>query len=430
MICICYQRQLELLAAFQSLSSNVGTNLAVPADLMPAVGSMNSAMMNASAALAAAPAGGPEAAAASTAATSAALSASPALEAAAQLAALASAAGAANAGLGVDMTSPSGGASCASLMSMLPELIKTLAQLPLFLQPKLAELAQIGELVEKMKQSFGVDLDAPSWAEDLSDSVQEKLDEAKQQAEDALAGAGGKPPALPLDLLGLLSSSTTESVGDSISNTVASTNASVQTGLGVDMTAPGALDALGKKLGAVKGSMAGASGSAEPLDLALVLTAMQTLASIDVLRRTLGIDVLAPGAGGSLQALLNSLSSNLATSGAASAAGLNGAASTAASTTASLGSGAGGSSSSSASGSASTDVSTSSSMGATAGGAANAAASAGLAALAGSPLANPALAQMMAGMPGMPMPLMLLTALSAQTKSTLGIELIAHGPCE
>ena len=58
-----------------------------------------------------------------------------------------------------------------------------------------------------------------------------------------------------------------------------------------------------------------------------------------------------------------------------------------------------------------------------------AAVGAGAAALGNSPLANPALAEMRAGRPGVPVPWLLLTALCAQVKATLGIQLIAHGPC-
>jgi hypothetical protein len=428
-ICICYQRQLELLACFGNLSSNVGTDLVVPADLMPAVASLSSSEAKASAALSAAPSGGPAAAADSQAAAAAALSANPQLEAAAQLSALAGGSASMKSSLGVDMNSPSAGEACNEMFGMLPGLLATLGGLPLFLQPKVSELAKVGELVDKMKDQFGVDLQSPKWADALSDSLAGKLADAQKAADDAmkkaLPDALPGAPAMPTALEAL----TAEQSASSTTDVLASTEATVQSGLGIDLTAPGAMDALGKKLSSMKNTVSGMPSAMDPLDMGKIMATMQMLSGIDAVRRTLGVDVLAPGAGGDLQELLDSLSSNLTSSpgatesldkAASAAAGLslspNGSTSGSAAGSASLGA------SGSASGSAALDSSASSSM--------SIAADASAAALADSPLANPALAQMMAGMPGLPIPWLLLTSLSAQVKSTLGIQLIAHGPCE
>ncbi|HUR28192.1 MAG TPA: hypothetical protein VM509_08390, partial [Planctomycetota bacterium] len=55
MICICRQRQLELLTRFGNLPANAGSGLVLPANLMPAVGALGGSLANANAALAAAP---------------------------------------------------------------------------------------------------------------------------------------------------------------------------------------------------------------------------------------------------------------------------------------------------------------------------------------------------------------------------------------
>ncbi len=432
MICICYPRQVELLAAFQNLPSNIGSSLAIPADLMPAIGALSSALMNAATALAAAPGASSGASSAQPAAAAeVALSANPSLQAAGQLAALAGAAATMNAGLGVNMSSPSAAASFGSLGSMLADLIKTLAELPLYLLDKLLQLAAVGELIEKFKDLLDVDLEAPDWVDDLGKAVNSKLADAASAAEaatkdalsglDSLANDAAKAAALLAAQVAAISASSAAAVENSTAATVASATAALQTGLGVDLMIPGALDVLGKKVAAMKGTMSSMPGALDPASAALLLSPMKALSAIDSLRRTLGIDVLSPGAGGSLQDLLDSLGANLSSSGSASST-LNGAASTASALGgAASGSGGAGASASGGAGGA---------LGAAAGASASSAASASLSGLAASPLMNPALAQMMAGMPAMPLPWMLLSSFCVQVQATLGIQLIAHGPCE
>lgn len=442
MICICRQRQLELLTRFGNLPANAGSGLVLPANLMPAVGALGGSLANANAALAAAPlaanANAAPAAVSPQASAAATLAANPQLAAAAQLSALAGGAAGMKASLGIDMSSPSAGAACADTWSMLPGLLQTLAALPLHLEPKLASLAKVGELSDQLKDELDVDLASPGWAEALNDSVADKLADAAQQAKDAQGavqsaltdaadGASGLvPPVPPLTPASLAA----EESANATTSLMAGTTSSVQVGLGIDLAAPGALDVLAKKLGALKGTLSSMPGAAGPLDMGLIVSAMQMLATIDTLKRTLGVDVLAPGAGQSLQSVVNSLASNLAAAPGACAA-LDGAASSAASLSLS------GSGGAPLSGGASLGGSGSGSGGASLGGSSSTSASiasgasaASNAALAGSALADPALAQMMAGMPGVPVPWLLLTALCAQVKSTLGIQLIAHGPCK
>lgn len=447
MICICHPKQVELLSRFQFLSANVGTGLALPAGLLPASGSLNSAVMNASTALeVASSAGGASSAASSQAAAASALSASPQLQAATQLSALASAASAMSAGLGVDMASPSAGATFASLGSMIPAFINSLAQLPLFLLPKVLEIAQVGELVQEMKDVLDLDLESPQWSDDLGDAIAGKLAEAQKLAEDALknalaganelANAAAKAAGAAASSAAALAGLTEIATKDAIAGLSLSTLASVQTGLGIDLLIPGALELLGKKLAVVKSNVAGMPAVLDPAANALILSAMQLLSSIDIIRLTLGIDVLAQGAGASLQSLVNVLGANLGGSAAATTA-LNGAASSAAALSQSAGgsmslsgAGAGGAAALGASASPALGVSASPALGVSASAKSGMSASSSAAPAASSPLMNPALAQLMAGMPAMPIPWVLLSALCVQVQSTLGIQLIAHGPCE
>jgi hypothetical protein len=437
MICICYKRQLELLARFQHLPTNVGPGLALPSNLLPNAAALGHALGAANAALAAPAALGANAAASPSAqaAAAASLAANPQAQAAAQLAALASAAAAMNAGMGVNLLSPGAGATCASLWPMIAELLKQLALLPLQLLGKLLEVAKLGELVETLKDTLDVDLDAPDWAKDAAKAVGDKLDEAKDNLKKALdaaqAGAGDAakaandaltPEALSKALQALQKSANAQATETAQAQALESAATSAQVGLGVNVMAPGGMAALAQKLGAL-GATSGAMPSAlDPVSMAALLAAMQMLAAIDTIKRTLGIDVLAPGAGSELNSLLSSLANSLSQALPLSSA-LNGAAGA---MNAALGGGGSGSAGAGAGAGAAVGA------GASAGAGGGASAGAGLgasAAGAGSPLLGPALASMLAGVPGIPLPWLLVAAFAKQAESTLGIQLIQHGPC-
>lgn len=437
MICICYQRQLELLSRFQYLASNVGSSLVIPPELTPAIGALSSSATSANAALAtASDAGASQAAAAqgtatAQAAAASALDANAQLQALSQLAALASSSAALQSSLGVDLSSPSAAGVFGSLGGMLADLLKTLAELPLYLLEKLSSLAQIGELVEKLKGQLDVDLEVPEAAKELGDAAANVLAQAKALAEQALKNAAAAPEGLAGSTqeaeATAMSASTAQVATKASADAVASATSSVQSGLGVDLVAPGAMSVLSTKLAAVKAGISGMPAGPDPASTALLLSSMKALAAIDTLRRTLGIDVLAQGAGSSLQSKLQGLASNLAGSESACAA-LDSAASLASS------------SSGNAEGSAalegnasvgtSADAAAETSLGASAGAAASSAVSLSVAQISNLPIMSPALAQMMAGMPAVPLPWMLLSSFCTQVQSTLGIQLIAHGPCE
>jgi hypothetical protein len=373
LICLCKLLQTQLLGRFQNLSANLNFSLNLP----PGIPGLLHAVVAAGASAQAAAQAQAQAAAHIQATASAGMQVMAQITAAAQFQM------AMNAGLGVNMCSPTAPNLLGQLAMSASNLVNALEALPLAALDKLLPLAELAQLIGAVQRNLGLNLLNPATLPQLQAALAANSNLSAQ----------------------VVASGTAQAVVSAQVAVVASAQAAVSAAFGANISTAAGLAATVSALGAMQAAMAAMPPFGNLIPFGPLVGGTQLLTALAAIKRALGIDMLAAGALAQLRAPLAALEA------CQLALALDALVPTAASVTAG----------------ASLAAEASLAMGASA--SANVSAGANVAAQIDAMMAA-GLGAMMVGFPAIPPIPVMLAVLLQQIAVQLGINLVANSRCE